>query len=70
MKRNLWIYLALAMLLAAPMTVIGCGGGDDDDSLIRQTYLLPAADPIEGLGADSVFALARHCGRVLCTFII
>ena len=32
MKRNLCIYLALAMLLAAPMTVIGCGGGDDDDS--------------------------------------
>ena len=32
MKLNLWIYLALAMLLAAPITVIGCGGSDDDDS--------------------------------------
>jgi hypothetical protein len=32
MKLNLWLYLCLAMLLAAPMTVIGCGSTDDDDS--------------------------------------
>ena len=32
MKLNFWLYLCLAMLLAAPMTVIGCGSADDDDS--------------------------------------
>ena len=32
MKLNLWIYLCLCLLIAAPMTVIGCGGSDDDDS--------------------------------------
>ena len=40
MKLNYWIYLCLALLLAAPVTIIGCGGddddsaGDDDDSTV------------------------------------
>jgi len=32
MKLNYWIYLCFALLLAAPVTVIGCGGDDDDSA--------------------------------------